>query len=329
MRILVIKLSSLGDLFHALPAVHNLKIALNAHIDWVTQEEYVDLVKCFTPVDRVIPFHRKAFFARLLPFMRELRSFEYDYVIDLQGLLKSAVVARLARGKGRIGPSFSREGSRLFYDAVAAKRDKNRHAVDENLDIVRFLKHDVIKPEFPAKFPVKKLVEKRPRIAILPASRWQSKTWPAVRFARVAEQLCDEKGASVFLLGGPADVDVCEKINRALGGKAVNLAGKTGLPEMGGILKEMDLLISNDSGPVHMAAAVGTPTLVVFGPTDPSRTGPYGDQHCVVRTDLPCQPCFSRVCRYDSIRCMEGLTVEAVCRSALDMLEGGGRRKTV
>ena len=320
MRILVIKLSSLGDLFHALPAVHNLKIALNARIDWVTQNEYIELVKCFTPVDRVIPFYRKAFFTRLLPFLRELRSCEYDYVIDLQGLLKSAIVARLARGRERIGPSFPREGAWLFYSAVAGTRDKNRHAVDENLDIVRFLKRDVIKPEFPAKFPVKKLSEESPRIAILPASRWQTKTWPVERFAQVAKRLSVEKNASIFLLGGPADREVCEKINSALGGKAVNLAGKTSLPEMGGILKEMDLLIANDSGPVHVAAAVGTPTLVVFGPTDPTRTGPYGDGHRIVKTDLLCQPCFLRLCQYDSVRCMEGVTAETIGASALDML---------
>ena len=138
-RVLVVKLSALGDLFHSLPAVHNLKVGLGAEIDWVTQKEYVDLVRCFTDVDRVIPFYRKAFFTNLKLFLEELRTRDYDYVIDLQGLLKSAIVARLARGKERIGPSFHREGSHLFYSAVAGEPARNRHAVEENLDIVRHL----------------------------------------------------------------------------------------------------------------------------------------------------------------------------------------------
>ncbi len=321
MKILVIKLSSLGDLFCALPVVHNLKVALNAQIDWVTQDEYVELVKCFTPVDRVIPFHRKAFFSGLLAFIQDLRTFEYDYIVDLQGLLKSAVVARLARGKWRIGPSFSREGACLFYDAEAGKRNKNRHAVEESLDVVRFLKREVIEPEFPTKFPAVKLEGKRPRVAILPGSRWQTKTWPTGRFAQVAKRLADEKNASIFLLGGSADIEICKQIHGAIGGNTVNMAGKTSLPEMGGILKQMDLVISNDSGPAHMAAAARTPVLVMFGPTDPARTGPYGVGHRVIKTMLPCQPCFSRACRYDSVKCMDELTVDTVCAAALDMLK--------
>jgi heptosyltransferase I len=329
MRILVIKLSSLGDLFHALPAVHNLKTALNASVDWVTQEEYVDLVKCFTPVDRVIPFHRKTFFRSFASFMRELRAFEYDYIVDLQGLLKSAVVAGLARGKTRIGPSFSREGARLFYSAVAGKRDKSRHAVDENLDVVRYLGLGVTPHEFPVKFPAAGLTEKRPRIAILPVSRWQTKTWPADRFAEVAKILGKKTNATFFLLGGAGERDVCDRIASILGSAAVNMAGKTSMSETGGLLKEMDMLISNDSGPVHMAAAVGTPVLAIFGPTESLRTGPFGGKHCVVRTALPCQPCFSRVCRYDTVRCMEQLTVEAVSVAALDVLEGRGKSSVV
>ena len=329
MRILVIKLSSLGDLFHALPAVHNLKVALNASVDWVTQEEYVDLVKCFTPVDRVIPFHRKTFFRTLGSFMRELRAFEYDYIVDFQGLLKSAVVAGLARGGTRIGPSFSREGARLFYSAVAGKCNKRRHAVDENLDVVRYLGLGIIPHEFPVKFPSAGLTAKRPRIAILPISRWQTKTWPAERFAEVGGILSKKTNATFFLLGGAGDKDACDRIAAAIGAAVINMAGKTSMSETGGILKEMDMLISNDSGPVHMAAAVGTPVVAIFGPTESLRTGPFGDKHCVVRTALPCQPCFSRTCRYDTIRCMEQLTVEAVSAAALDLLEVRGKSSVV
>lgn len=321
MRILIVKLSSLGDLFHALPAVHDLKVGLNAQVDWVVQSEYVDLVKCFSDVDRVIPFHRNAFFPHWTSFLAELRRQDYDLIIDLQGLLKSATVARLARGRRRIGPSFHREGSGFLYDVVAGVRNKNRHAVEENRDVVRYLGLAVAKPEFPVSFPTMRRTEKRPRVALLPASRWPTKNWPAACFAAVGARLQKERDASLFILGGRNDVAVCAEVELGLGRKAVNMAGNLSIPGSGGLLKEMDLLIANDSGPAHMAAAIGTPTLMVFGATDPTRTGPYGDRHRVVSAKLPCQPCLSRSCRRDGISCLSGVTPEHVAEMAIEMLK--------
>ncbi len=320
MRILVIKLSSLGDLFHALPAVHSLKAGLKADVDWVTQAEYAEVVRCFTDVDRVIPFPRKAFFSNRRQFTKVLCEREYDLIIDLQGLLKSAMVTWLARGKKKIGPSFHREGSRLFYDAVAGKRDKNRHAVEENMDVVRYLGLSCLKPEFPVKFPEKKLAERRPRVAFLPASRWPTKNWPAACFADLGKRLTANRGVSLFLMGGSADAGVCREIEQALEGKAVNMAGKISLVEAGGLLKEMDILISNDSGPVHMAVAVGTPVLAIFGPTDPVRTGPYGGKSRVVAASLSCRPCLSNLCHRGDVACMTAVTVDEVAGAALQML---------
>jgi len=320
MRLLIVKLSSLGDLFHALPAVHNLKVGMNADVDWVVQSEYVEIVSCFTDVDRIIAFHRKRFFSHWRSFMTDLREQEYDIVVDLQGLLKSALVTRLARGKRRIGPSFHREGAGLLYDAVAGPRDKNRHAVEENLDIIRYLGLTPLKPEFPVRFPPWQVTEKRPRVAFLPVSRWHTKNWPVSCFADTGARLLKAKDVSLFIVGGRNDMSVCAELELGLGRQAVNMAGKLGLAETGGLLKEMDLLISNDSGPVHMAAAVGTPTLVVFGPSDPKRTGPYGDHHRVASAHLPCQPCFSRTCHRDGIPCLSGVTPEHVGELALEML---------
>ena len=114
-RVLIVKLSALGDLMHALPVARALKAGLQAEIDWVTQDEYVDLVARFDDVDRVIGFPRHRFVRHHRRFLRELRSRSYDIVIDLQGLFKSGAVTRLARGARRIGPSYHRECSRLFY----------------------------------------------------------------------------------------------------------------------------------------------------------------------------------------------------------------------
>ena len=319
-RVLVVKLSSLGDLFHSLPAVHNLKVGLDAEIHWVVQREYVELVERFSDVDRVVAFPRHHFLARWRSFVRDLRDDEYEFIVDLQGLLKSAMVTRLARGKTRIGPSFRREGAGLFYDAVAGPRRKNRHAVEQNLDIVGYLGLQRLQPAFPVDFPKVDLRGNQPRVAVMPRSRWPSKNWPAECFAEVARRLQQALNASIFVMGGPADREVGNRIAQSLDGQGQNLAGQTDLIQTGSALQKMDLLIANDSGPAHMAAALGVPTLMIFGPTDPVRTGPYGAQHRVVHAALPCRPCLSRVCRRPGIPCLSGITPGKVAEAALEML---------
>jgi ADP-heptose:LPS heptosyltransferase len=302
--------------------VHNLKVALRAEVDWVVQPEYAALVRCFTDVRRVIVFPRRSFAKGVLPFLRALRAERYDRIVDLQGLLKSALVARLARGGARIGPSFHREAAHVFYTAVAGPRDKSRHAVEENLDIVRHLGLERLPPVFPLAIPPAAPSAPRPRIGLLPASRWPTKNWPPECFAALGRLLRGRvANASFFLLGGRADVPICNEIQKAIGGDVFNRAGQTSLVEMGGLLRELDLLVTNDSGPMHMAAALGTPTLAIFGPTDPGRTGPYGDGHAVVSVALPCRPCFSRTCRVGGVPCLQGVTPERVADTALRLLE--------
>ena len=320
-RILVIKLSSLGDLFHALPTVRNLKQEMNATIDWVTQTSYVELVKCFPDVNCVIAFHRRDFLKKSSSFVRDLRREKYDLILDLQGLLKSALVARIARGGKRIGPSFAREGSRLLYSAAAGPKDKNRHAVDEVLDVVRYLGLEVRKPEFHVAFPKAPRTEPSPRIAFIPCSRWPTKNWPPERFVEVGRALQERAGATIFLAGSPEDQQTCGAIEKQLGGRVVNLCGKTSLVELGSLLQEMDLAITVDSGPMHMAAAAGRPVLAVFGATDPKRTGPYGEKHrVVVMEGLKCRPCFSDWCARHDLACLRDLPAERVVAQAMEML---------
>ena len=287
-------------------------------------------MQCFTDVDRVIALPRRRWLARmkgqdgLLSGLGRLRACEYDLVVDLQGLLKSAIVCRLARGRRRIGPSFHREGSRVFYSETAGQRDRSRHAVDQNMDVVRHLNVDEIEPCFPVEFPGLEVDYDRPRVALMPVSRWATKNWPVRCFAEVAAGLCRADGISLFLFGTRADMPACAEILRAVDGDAVNLAGKTSLVEMGGYLQQMDLLISNDSGPVHMAVSAGTPVLAVFGPTDPQRTGPWGQGHRVVTAPVPCRPCFSRTCAEQGFPCMSNISSEEVACVAREMLGAEG-----
>ena len=325
-RILVIKLSSFGDIFHALPTVNNLKVTLDAEVDWVTQPEYVELVKCFPVVTSAIPFPRRRFWADVGGFLKALRARDYDYVIDLQGLLKSALVARCARGRETIGPSFQREGARLFYDAVAGPRNKERHAVEESLDVVRFLGLPVLTPMFPVQFPPPPADGlPGPRIAVVPLSRRANKNWPESHFAETLRAFRAELGASVYVFGSGADAELCGRLSAASGGAGgrgvvTNLAGRTSLVEMGGWFSTMDLVVVNDSGPLHLAAALGIPTVTMFGPTDPRRTGPYGVGHHVVTTEMKCRPCFDKVCRVSTTACMTDIPPERVIAAARDVL---------
>ena len=320
-RILVIKLSSLGDLFHALPAVHELKTGFGAVVDWVTQPAYTELVGRFGDVNRVLAFPRRRFLTGAAAFFRDLRRDRYDLIVDFQGLLKSALIARLARGTFRLGPSFHREGAHLFYTAVAGPRNRNRHAVEEALDAVRYLGHTPTQPISPLSFPKRPRTEPRPRVALLPCSRWITKNWPPERFIETARGLLADPGAALFLVGAAEDRPVCDAIANALEGRVVNLCGQTSLVEMGSLLQEMDLVISVDSGPMHMAAALGIPVLAVFGATDPVRTGPYGAKHRVLHHEnMPCRPCRSRQCARHDLACLADLPAGRVLAAARAML---------
>jgi heptosyltransferase-1 len=324
-RILIVKLSSLGDLFHALPTVHCLKTGLDAEIDWVTQPEYVELMACFPDVSGAIPFPRRDFLSGLVPFVRAVRARDYDLVIDLQGLLKSAVAARLAHGLRVIGPSFHRECAHWLYHAVAGPRDKARHAVEESLDVVRYLGLPCTPVQFPVRFPPHRAEPEGPRVALVPVSRGAHKNWPLEKFIETARGLRDRTGAALYLFGARSDQPACEAIRTAVdtgpaGPRVENLAGRTSLVEMGSRLATMDLVVSNDSGPIHMAAAIGVPVLAIFGPTDPGRTGPYGSGHRVITESMDCQPCFRRTCAQGVPECLARMTPERVVAEAVDML---------
>lgn len=321
MRILVVKLSSLGDLFHALPAVHAIRRGMGVRVDWVVHDAYGDCVGRFTDVNRVIRFQRRAFWSTLPAFWRELRRECYDWVLDLQGNLKSAMVSRHARSCRLVGPSFNREGSRWFYPEVAGPPHRDRHAVEQILDTVRYLGLPAGEPVFPVSFPTLPLAESRPRIAMIPFSRWASKNWPLGHFAVLGRELQQATGGSVTLLGGREDVVSAEALARAMGGGAVNRVGALSLVELGSVLSGMDLVIGNDTGPLHMAAALGVPVLGLYGPTNPARTGPFGPGHRVLMpTDCVKAPCYRRHCPMSDRFCLATIQPETVRDEALAML---------
>lgn len=331
MRVLVVKLSSLGDILHALPAVAELHRQLPAEIHWAVQPEGVGLVELFDCVEKIFSIPRRGGPAARWRAVADLRAERYDLVVDLQGLLKSAVVSRLVRAPRRIGPSFHREGSRFFYSALAGPRNKNRHAVEECMDLLDFLGLSrPATPFYPLRLPPApeglKPASPVPRIAIAPLSRWSSKNWPLEHFASLARQLYEEFKAELHITGAAADRDAAEKLRILAAVPMANHCGTHSLGQTCALLKRMDVLVANDSGPVHMAAAVGTPCVVMFGPTLPDRTGPYGEGHRVLRLDN-CPPCRSRHCLKKESICLTELPPELALRSVREVLENGRDEK--
>ena len=324
MRALVVKLSSLGDLFNAMPAVQLVRRHTGAALEWVTQPEYVPLVRLVRGVERVIAYPRRDFYTSWPAFRRELRREKHELVLDFQGLLKSALVCRLAGGRRMIAPSFSREGSAFFLrEQAAASADGARHAVDQCLDTVRHLGLPVDRVEWGMDFPAVDVPGAGPHIALAPFSRWPAKNWPLQRFRLLAADLLRETGGTLHLIGGPADRDACESLARELGPRVSNHAGATGLPQTGGLLARMDLLITNDSGPMHMACAAGTRVLALFGPTDACRTGPYGDRHVVLQSPVFTPDDVERSAyKSGATRWMDAIETSTVLRTALNMLNG-------
>ena len=323
-RLLVIKLSSLGDIAHALPAVRALKDRTGAAIDWVVQPEYAALLACCPDVERTILFPRRNFVRGFFPFLRELRRERYDVIVDLQGLLKSALVARLAHGTRRAGPAWAREAAHWFYDAQPVRTlGARRHAVEEAVAVANLVAPGEGRPPEPRlNFPeAESDGSPGPHVAFAPFSRWETKNWPLEKFAELGRRLAAEMGCRIRIVGGRDDEAQGEELARQIGERAKNLCGKTDLPGLCSLLKSMDLLVCVDSGPMHWADALGVPIVALFGATDPARTGPFRQlDHVVAKPGLACRPCHSRTCVRNDLACLHTLDVDTVFRAVLSRL---------
>lgn len=244
-------------------------------------------------------------------------------------------MARLTGCDHRIGFANAREGSPMFYTQRVAVPSVPMHAVDRYLLVAEAL--GATRPTQPRFEFVERskdrgavetmlaragIVAQQPWVAMNVSARWETKRWPAQHFAVVADRLSEAHALPVVLIGGPAERPESLAVTALMRTKAIDLTGQTPVGLLPGLLRRASVLVTNDSGPMHIAAAVGTPVVALFGPTDPVRTGPYGMGHVVLSHAVECRPCFRRDCtRAVSLECLTAVRPEQVVRAVEQQLE--------
>ncbi|MEJ2092284.1 MAG: lipopolysaccharide heptosyltransferase I [Syntrophobacterales bacterium] len=325
-RILLVKLSSLGDVIHTLPTLEALRsLYPEGHITWLVEEAQAPVLAGHPALDEVWAMPRPRLgndrfgenLRDVFRVARRLRKQPFDLVIDLQGLFKSAVWVALTRSSRKLGYDRTRELSYLALTERLTPYDPEAHAVWRYFNVARSLGAPAAIPRFRLGLPLPAdlshfipLGTSQPLAVLHPGARWSTKLWPTAHWARLCDWLAREKGCQVVITGSPRDRELVEEIVAQAEMPLLNLTGRTSLAELTAVLRQAHLAVTTDTGPMHLAAALGTPVVALFGPTAPWRTGPFGEGHEVVRLGLDCSPCFQRAC--PEPRCLLDLPVAQV-----------------
>jgi heptosyltransferase-1 len=355
-RILIVRLSAHGDLIHTLPLLVALKRHNpEAHVGWLVESSAAPLLEGHPLIDQVHVSHRKRWlklaknplqWPRVLgeigQLLRELRQANYQVSLDVQGLLKSAIWPAWVKIPRRMGFKGTREFADIWYtDKLPYHdfKDTKTPVVERFLDFARALNCPVGQPEF-AVPPVKEESRQKitrllgenspidgPLVVVAPFTRWESKHWPAEAWAQLFAELA-QLPIRIAILGAPGDEKATSELLAQVpmphpDSRILNLVGKTDWPDLFALFQQTRLLIGLDSGPLHIANAVGIPEIIgIYGPTAVGRTGPIGTQHTALSTALACQPCHAHVCPLKTHDCMRQLTpamVIALVRRHLGM----------
>ena len=337
-QILIVKPSSLGDILHAFPLVTALRAARpDLFIDWVANGEYVDLVRRHPDIRNVWAFPRREFgrrdfFGKLGTLRKNLGGVHYDVIVDAQGLLRSALIARMAlrgqRDGSVVGFGNAREGASLFYSRtvpVPETLSTPIHAVKRNLLFLPALGLEMLSPPetvlryVPEDFGfLDALLESldlpsgKPYMVIHPGAKRESKKWPSSYYSELIRKMIGRGYPTPVLLGDRGEADLLSEIQIRSGFPVPILAGGLPLDLLPLFLGRASFFVGNDSGPLHMAALSGVPTVSFYGSSDPGRTGPWGpsSRNRVLREAIACSPCGDFVKDCSHMTCQVTLTPE-------------------
>jgi heptosyltransferase I len=324
-RFLIVRLGSLGDVVHGIPVAAALRHEYpTSRIDWMVDPRYVELLNLVVGLDRRIGVDPRAIKRgearrRFRQTLRELRDTGYDAAIDLQGLLKSAMLARSIRAHQTIG--FPRRHlreplARLFY-TDAPDPGLATHVIYKNLALLAPLHVTDLRVRFPLEIPrtatttqIIHRFERRDYALVNPGAAWPNKRWPPANFGAVAAAIEREFGWRSLVLWGPGEQELAHEVVAQSGG-AAEISPPTTITDLVGLARGARLMISGDTGPLHIAGAVSTPIVALYGPTRPDRNGPWGLADVSISRVQQCSCVYERKCKKTE-RCIDDISVAEV-----------------
>ena len=328
-RICLIKPSALGDVVQTLPLLPVLRERFpRASVSWVISDSLAGLLEGHPLLDELICFRRRGSLTEWLRLLGELRRREFDLVFDLQGLARTALMTAATRADLRVGLETAREGAQMAANCVIPDTGRYVPAHLRYWRVAQAIGAGHLRPR--TTIPLRRkdrdwVAEKLagvtgPVLAIHPGARWETKRWPVDRFAAVAAKAKRAFGFTLVVLGSPAERALAVKLEYLVkrfvpSATVLNLAGQTTLKQLAAMLQRADVLLSNDSGPMHLAAGMGTPVVGVFTCTSPLRSGPPGELHELVATTVACAASYRKRCPYRGskhLACMQELEVGRV-----------------
>ena len=314
MKILIVKPSSFGDIIQANPILQAIKSKWkDSLIDWLVFSQWKQVVELFPNINSIKCWNRKGGIKAFFDVLKDCNRENYDLVIDLQGLLRTAVFCRLLKAKQKIGVSGMKELSWLFLKEPY-KRNKNENAVIRNLNSLSYITKEQYEPSFNIKIdtiPYDILCECDIKkddklVAFIPFSRGKTKTWNAYNYVILAEKIKTfNKNIKIIILGSQSDYGKIKSNN------IIDLCGKTNIKELAEILSICELAIGADTGAMHLANAIGIKNVFIFGGSDIKETSPFGNKAKVVSANLNCSPCRGK-CKFDKEKCLEQIKPDEV-----------------
>ena len=341
MRVLIVKTSSLGDVIHTLPALTDAAAAIpDIQFDWVIEENFAEVPAWHPPVNQIIPvalrrwrkqpwqaYHR----GEVKKFIQRLRATHYDKIIDAQGLLKSALLTRLAKGE-RYGLAWdsAREPLASLIYQQKCEVAKGRHAIARVRELFAKALHYPVSESPPHSGIDSARLPKYPLnnyLVFLHGTTWANKHWPEEYWQQLAQQVVAKGGHILLPWGNAAEQERASRI-AALSAN-ITVLPKMTLTEIAGVLAHAKAVVSVDTGLSHLAAALAVPTIGLYGPTNPALTGSYGPGQLHLAADFPCAPCLKRQCHYQQpseIRpaCFSQITPARVWHSLNEILKPVG-----
>ncbi|MCO6430217.1 MAG: glycosyltransferase family 9 protein [Deltaproteobacteria bacterium] len=333
-RILIVLMGSLGDVVRGMSLVSPIKTAYpKCELSWLVEPKCEGIVKLNPKIDNVILFDRRRPLKSLLGLAGQLKRAQFDLVLDLQRHLKSGLFSWLTRAPRRIGfhRANAKEFNWLFNNEQIGRYPADAPKLEHYLKFLEKIGVEYSQPrvDFSLEDGMRRSADTRARLgekycAVVLGSSWPSKDWPAEGYLKLLQLLLAESQMKVALLGDGGQLDLSGRLeSSAASERVINLAGRTALDELVAVVSRAAFCIGPDSGPGHIAGALGVPYISLFGPTSDSRTAPHGSRELVVKAHLGCMPCYRRKCPGLDRLCMRLISAEAVMQKARQFIAGG------